>query len=487
MRLTLIGLAGAALVLGGCSGKLDITNPNSPTAEGAATNPREASSRLVVGVIAAYRNSMGGAINAMGSYGRETYNMTPQDGRNITGPFRDWAQNNAFTAGQNWGRYTNYRNAFEAIQVIEGLSILTEPEKHGAVGLLKTFIAFDMLDNLHARGAIGIVVDMVDDATVINAIVSQDSAYKWISAKLDEAKADLDQAGGSFYFPMHLGFSAFGVAANTPAGFAQLNRAIKARVEVERGSLGCGATCYTAALTALSGTWISGLTTTNRDAGVYVIYSTALGDALNGTSFAQNTDLYVHPLIDNIPGVGADDRYRRKVDQREAAASNDDACSGSYSDRTLVTVTAKWRPCTYATNVTPIPIIRHEELILLRAEARWNTGDQNGARSDLASIRTVSGSDRGGTSAVAFANPATATEFTSELLLQRTLSLFQEAKRFVAYRRLGRLAELGTLPQDIAAGFTVAPYIVLPLQECSNRERVGNPGGIPRTCPGGAP
>ena len=36
-------------------------------------------------------------------------------------------------------------------------------------------------------------------------------------------------------------------------------------------------------------------------------------------------------------------------------------------------------------------------------------------------------------------------------------------------------------------GFTVAPYSVLPSQECDARARVGNPGGIPRSCPGGPP
>src|SRR5258705_9258163 len=102
------------------------------------------------------------------------------------------------------------------------------------------------------------------------------------SAKLDEATTDLTAAGTTpFYFPLNSGFSAFGVAANTPAGFAKFNRAIKARVEVKRGSLACGAPCYTAALTALTGTWIANLdgTAANRDAGVYSIFSTAAGDA----------------------------------------------------------------------------------------------------------------------------------------------------------------------------------------------------------------
>ena len=74
----------------------------------------------------------------------------------------------------------------------------------------------------------------------------------------------------------------------------------------------------------------------------------------------------------------------------------------------------------------------------------------------------------------------------TELLLQRTLSLYQEAQRYPDYRRFGRLASLGTLPQDVAQTFTVATASTLPNQECDSRARAGNPGGIPMSCPGGA-
>lgn len=478
-------LAAAVVILAGCGRELDITNPNSPTEGGALTNPRDAVSRLVAGVFATYRGARGGQINAFGSYGRETYNMTPQDGRSVTGPYRDWKQNNAFTAGSEWGRYGNYRNAYEAIKLVNATTALSAAEKEGALGVLQTSIALDMLHVIEARGAIGAVVDMTDDKNAVLPFVSRDSVYGWITAKLDEAKAHLDAGGTAFSFPVHSGFSAFGVTANTPAGFGQFNRALKARVEVKRGSLGCGVPCYTAALTALGGTWIADLTAGNRDAGVYVIYSTAAGDALNGTSYAQNTSIYVHPLIDSIAGVAQDDRYRRKVDTREPAASDNDACGGAYqSPRSLVSVTATNRPCTYPTNVTAIPIVRNEELVLIRAEARWFTGNTAGAISDLVAVRAGSGATNGGTAAVAFAAPTNNTEFVTELLLQRTLSLFQEGHRFPDYVRFGRLAQLGTLGQDVTQNFTVAPYSVLPALECDARARAGNPGGIPLSCPG---
>src|SRR5256885_11795979 len=97
MRRPLMGLAAAtAFTLGGCN--LDVTNPNSPSPLGALENPRDAIIRQVVGVFATYRANRAEQIRDLGSYGRETYYMFITDGRWITGPYRDWRQNNAFTA-----------------------------------------------------------------------------------------------------------------------------------------------------------------------------------------------------------------------------------------------------------------------------------------------------------------------------------------------------------------------------------------------------
>jgi len=476
----------AAITLVGCN--LDLTNPNNPTLEGCLSNTRACTSRMIAGVMATYRSNRTDQIRALGSFGRETYYMFITDGRFITGPLRDWKQNNAFDAGTQWGaRYQNYHNAYAAMQIINNTPTTTTPglptallagEKAGALGVLKTFIALDLLHVIEARSAIGAVVDMTGDVNAVLPIVSQDSVYQWISAKLDEAKAEVDSAGTAFYFPIYTGFST-GVPADgtTPAGFAQFNRAIKARVEAKRGSLGCGATCYAAALTALTTTWIADLTAANRDNGIYSVYSSAAGDFLNNASFAGSlgSDLYVHPGIDSIAGVSLDDRYRRKISS--CPASDPRSESG---------VSATHRPCTYAAISTPIPIIRNEELILLRAEAEWFTGATAAATTDLAAVRANSGGSNGGTSVARFPAPAVDSQFVSELLLQRTLSLYQEGQRWVDYKRLNRLAELGKFPQDTLAGFTVAPYSVLPNQECDSRSRAGNPGGIPLSCPGNA-
>jgi hypothetical protein len=486
MRRLLASLVTAAAVtLAGCN--LDLTNPNNPTLSGAKENPRVGSGRMIDGVLATYRVNRTDQVRALGSFGRETYYMFITDGRFITGPYRDWRSNNSFDAGTQWaGRYGNYRNAYEALKFVatiptdtvpgQPLTLLAE-EKAGARGVLKTLIALEMLHAIEARGPIGAVVDMVDDQTIPLPIVSEDSVYKWISAKLDEAQTDLvADTMSAFYFPVYAGFAS-GVTPGpgTPAGFRLLNRAIKARAETQHASLGCGATCYATALTALTGTWIADLTATNRDNGVYAIYSTAAGDFANNAAFTGSLggDLFVHPEIDSIAGVALDDRYRRKIS----------SCPSSKA-RSESGVSAGHRPCTYASTATSIPIIRNEELVLLRAEAEWFTGNTAAATTDLAAVRANSGASNGGTSVARFPAPAVDSEFVSELLLQRALSLYQEAHRWVDYRRFSRLKELGRLPQDTLARFTVATMIPLPNQECDSRNRAGNPGGIPLSCPG---
>src|SRR6266567_5578290 len=129
-----------AITLAGCN--LDLTNPNNPTLSGAKENPRVGSGRMINGVMATYRVNRTDQIRALGSFGRETYYMFITDGRFITGPYRDWKQNNAFDAGTQWGgRYQNYHNAYAAIKLINSSptsvspKTLTAPEKAGALGV----------------------------------------------------------------------------------------------------------------------------------------------------------------------------------------------------------------------------------------------------------------------------------------------------------------------------------------------------------------
>ncbi|MGH7505637.1 MAG: RagB/SusD family nutrient uptake outer membrane protein, partial [Longimicrobiales bacterium] len=84
---------------------------------------------------------------------------------------------------------------------------------------------------------------------------------------------------------------------------------------------------------------------------------------------------------------------------------------------------------------TPIPIIRNEELILLRAEANIGAGNAVAALPDLNFIRE----NAGGLPPLTSAAQAT----LDEVLEQRRFSLlFEGGHRWIDLRRTGRLAEL---------------------------------------------
>jgi hypothetical protein len=113
----------------------------------------------------------------------------------------------------------------------------------------------------------------------------------------------------------------------------------------------------------------------------------------------------------------------------------------------------------YPTNVTPVPIIRNEELILLRAEANIGLGNRAAAIADLNFIRTNAGG-----------LPALASDFSgdlvTEMLYDRRYSLFFEyGHRWVDARRYNRLGELRKqLPTH-----RVFPLVPIPVDECNQR------------------
>ena len=123
----------------------------------------------------------------------------------------------------------------------------------------------------------------------------------------------------------------------------------------------------------------------------------------------------------------------------------------------------------YGSNTSSVPIIRNEELILLRAEARYFTGDQTGALNDINFIRTTSGS-------LASRGPFTSdSDFVTELLYQRRYSLmFEGGHRWIDARRFGVLA---SLPKALPT-HNIATRFPFPEGECLAR-LPDKPAGCP--------
>jgi hypothetical protein len=458
---------GAGLVLllaafAGCSAdRLLIPNYNAPTTEGVSKDPSGVQ-LLASGILANERNQLPGMNQDFGIFGREVYNYFATDGRfisnyltGIPGPQR--LDPNGFASGRWFGRYQNMRDAVQIIQVSDA-SALSAAQKAGVAGFAKTFRALDLLYVIISRDTLGAPVDIPDDPNSPAPFVPRDSVYKFISAMLDDAAANLGAAGGSFPFVFHSGFSGF----DTPAGFLKFNRAIAARTLAIRGSLGCGATCYSQALTAIGASFASpvgGATSVaDLDRGVYHVFSTAAGDTPNNNSFAQQNFIFAHASIqtDAQSGPsGVDARYTRKIVP----------LASPVNPPQNLNVAATLRFNIYPTPSSPMAIIRNEELMLLRAEANIFTGNLAAALADINNVRVISG---GLAPLPPFASQAAA---LTALLYERRYSLLFEGQRWNDYRRFNILNQL---PLDRPTHF-VAKVMPIPQAECD--ARVVKPNG----------
>jgi hypothetical protein len=465
--LRLLGATSIALAIGACSDEgLNQPNLNTPSPTGVDANITTGVQLRASGILALSRDQMAGFVSDAGILGRESYNYTPTESRNSTdylGP--NAAANNGFNTGAWAGRYRNMRNARDLIALVSRTdnNPLTTAERAAVRGFANTMWALELYYVIASRDTLGAPVDIVEQNDSVASFVRRDSVYRFILNKLDAARTDLQAGGGSFPFQLTTGFTGF----TTPTGFGQFNRALHARVASHAASLGIGGTTlYTAALTSLGQSFLDASPSADLTRGVYAVFSTASGDNLNGVSPQTSPDQLAHPSIETDLRAG-DTRFAAKT--RRLASPRTGPQLGSFT-----TIPTSLQYTIYPTNISPIPIIRNEELILLRAEALYFTGNQSGALADINYIRGRYGLAARG----AFTGNA---DFLDELLYQRRYSLMFEGHRWVDVRRFGRLS---TLPLDTPNHIRQS-YQPIPQAECDARaliiRRIGGAANQPFT------
>jgi hypothetical protein len=452
-----------ALAVGACStDRLTVPNYNNPTPDAISSQISTGLPALAAGVLRNDRDNFPGYISGVGILGRETYNYTPTENRNTTG----WLTNDvnlstSFGSGALWaGPYTELRNIASLLAVVEAATDAQLPaaQKQAARGFAHTMEALTLYYVIVTRDSIGAPVNVDADASVLVPFATRDSVYRYISARLDQARTELAAGGASFPFPLHAGFAGF----NTPTTFVRFNRAIAARVNAYRASMGTGgctvrsATCYQQVLTNLSESFLD--PAGSLTAGPFRPYSSAANDVALGISNEASQFVVLHAKTDsgvvNKADGTRDNRWTTKVQRLTAPRRPSNATIG---------VGTEFDFTTYATRNSPVSIIRNEELLLLRAEARYFSGDAAGALADINLIRTSSG---GLAPTTAFAS---ADAFIDELLYNRRWSLLFEGHRWADVRRFGRL---NTLTRDLPNQIVVS-RLVVPQAECLARRIAG--------------
>lgn len=426
-----------------------------------------------VGVLALSRefetSTLVSHIALTGTFGREGMELDPSNPQHPVDRLDQIGTSEPSYAGWS-AAYRTIKQANVLLDALGTATGLTDAQKEGVRGFAKTMQALTFIRLLIVFDQAGLPIDVnIETSASPAAIATKAQVQARISTLLDEAKTHLQAAGTSFSFGFPAGFvgQTQGAAFNTPAQFLKFNRALKARIEVYRGSdanratAGSGAANYTAALTAIGESFID--QNASIRFGAYDSYSDTPGDRQNPMFDPTCRLLFGMPELETgaklQPGGAADARFTTKVRK--------------ITPKVVHTITVNSCFNLYPTSATPVPIIRNEELTLLRAEARYFTGDVPGALDDINYIRTTAG---GLATLAAFASQ---TEFEDELLYNRLYSLIWEGgHRWVDMRRFNRLAQL---PRALTR-HKIFPYIPLPADECLPRGNpaasCNNPAGI---------
>ena len=434
-------LAVFALAAAGACGDLTVPDYNNPAVDEFINRPtagaiRAAATGLQIGARAGLTERTG-YVAMLGVVGRESYILDSSDPRYVSellqGPLTN---SGAFGAGMWTARYANIRNANLLLQALENAEGFSTAQEEAIRGWAKTWQALDFLLVINTRDVSGAPIAVEGAFDEPAPFATRAAVFQHIVSLLDQARTHLQAGGAAFPFPIGRGLDAF----DTPATFLQFNRALRARVAVYLGD-------YAGAIALFPQTFLS--TSADLDLGAYHTYATSEGQGND----LSNTFIYARPaLVADAENQAGTTTVDRRVLEKVGAHPSPRSQQGVGSDRQFLM---------YPDASADLPIIRNEELILLRAEARWFTGDRAGAMADLNFVRTQSGG------LAPIAQPATDAEFVTALLKERKYSLmFEGGHRWIDARRFGRLESLG---RDVASHIIV-PRWSIPEAECLARD-----------------
>jgi len=392
---------------------------------------------LAVGIIRGARDNDALIVATIGPFGREGYEMSAARGDildYLTGPLTP----GTFYVPQNWiGQYADLKAAYLILDNLSKISDLTATQKQAMTGFVQTMMAYDLELLAETRDTLGLPIAVDVNPTGTPApIATKAQVYQHILNLLDSAQTALNGGGSAFSFTLPPGFTAF----STPATFLTFNRALRARADILINN-------WNDALTDLGASFLS--TSAPLSTGPSFDFTQNSGDEVNPLFqpyYFSDTLLYTN--CQHQPGGACDQRILNKTD-----IVTPTPLVGLSMDRGFLL---------YQSPSASLPVIRNEELILMRAEANIGLGQYAAALPDLNLIRTTSGGLAPATSG-SFATP---NDWLEELLYEKRYSLLWEGgHNWIDMRHYGKLGEIN---KELASShiFTVMPF---PLTECQAR------------------
>lgn len=385
-RYSTIALAISTLAIAACKDN-PVANPiDAPTVDALGGLTRTSMLQLTIGALAQDRTTINDIQFAIegGILGRDVYRIDASEPRYVTETLGGNPDPGSFAGGRGFGGYYTAIRAENTLLIALNTApttIFTTAEIAAQRGFIRTLKAMEYWRLIETRDTVGVSIQ-TDDPAEVTAIRCKEAVLSYVAALLDSANADFTTAGATTKLPVKLptGFTAFGRDYSVVSNLVLFNRAWKGKVDYYRG---VDRKAYTASLfptaiteltQALGGAAPGAVPAANFTKGVY--YVMVPGGSENQPNLIADAKIGLNPLVHD--SVQAGDTRGSKIVARSILSGNGISTTWTYTGAVAST----------ANQSLPLPMIRDEELVLLRAQAYIEAGQLANALLDINSVRT---------------------------------------------------------------------------------------------------
>jgi hypothetical protein len=429
-------LLGGVLAAGACKDSTAVNPHDAPQAEALAGELTKGTLQtLAIAVLAADRQTFVGTGSAYpilaNIYSRDIYRLDPSEPRYLNETIVGAPDRGSFAGGGGWsGMYVTIRQTNTLLTALANprAGVFSTAELAAIRGFAQTYKAIAYYRVLEMRDTIGVALqgDDPDDITP-QPIICKKDMINYVAALLDSANTNL-VAAGNISFPWSQfpsGMTAFGRDYRKVQNFILFNRGWKGKVDFYRGldHQNPQPALFTQAITeltqALGGAAPGAVPASTFPTGMYYVFVPA------GTEAAPN------PYSDTRIGINTAVDSVRAGDTRASKIVNR-ASTVTIQGITLAKTLARAVPSS-ANQAAPLPVLRDEELVLLRAQAEFEAGLFTEGYADLNSVHTSYG-------LAPYVVSVSLDQARSDLLYDKRYSLLGEGvQRLVDLRAYSRL------------------------------------------------
>ena len=378
---------------------------------------------------------------------RDVYRIEATEPRYVTETLTGAADPGSFAGSGGWtDGYVATRAATSLLDALPAVAEtqVTAAERNVTAGLVQTIKALDYYRLLELRDSLGVSIQS-KDANEVTPISCKATVLTYIAGQLDSANAALAAVPAATKLPFTppTGFTAYGRDYSRADNLIKLNRGLRGKVSVYRGLQ--RPTPVAGAFTDA----IANLTLALGGAAPGAVPSSTFGTGAYVTFVAGGTENAANPIP--LASVGVNPKAPAALQAGDTRASKFVARSNLSGSGVATTVTYVGATTSNPANqIKPLPILRDEEVVLLRAQAYFEAGQFANGAADLNSVRTSYG-------LAAIPVPADIATARTALLYEKRYSLFFEGPgRLVDLRAYGQLKAGITTPEGANDPFNTA-------------------------------